>query len=214
MLLGLGLALPNVYNDTIHLDERWISAGLLSLLFAFPAPRSKVLGYVAPLVALAFLAMTTSAWRSYESESNSGLTEALIAVPDSQRVFGLAFDKTSRVIRGRPHLQTFAYAQVFHGGTLNFSFAEMAPMPVVFKKPVTIPWRRNAVWVPTLFKPARADQFDYLLVQGDEEIQHKVAAYSFTESVTHAGRWRLYRIVVSPKKSGDPAPSPETPKAP
>jgi hypothetical protein len=114
-------------------------------------------------------------------------------------VLGLDLLKESTWVRGRPFLQTFAYAQVLQGGTVNFSFADNAPVPVSYRLMRPKSWTHALLWDGEEARPADALAFDYLLV-GGEAPRHEALPGRFpVEAVTHEGRWRLYRVVHGPR---------------
>src|SRR5262249_49138015 len=96
---------------------------------------------------------------------------------------------------GRPFLQGFAYAQVFRGGELNFSFAEFAPMAVVYKTQRARPWTRGLEWFAEGVMPSDFAYFDFAIVNA-QPAQHAafLATLPKLTPVTGEGRWRLYRI--------------------
>jgi hypothetical protein len=72
----------------------------------------------------------------------------------------------SAVIKGRPFLQTFAYAQVEHGGRLNASFAGFAPSLVVYRQRRPAPFTANLEWFAERVRPDDFAYFDYALING------------------------------------------------
>jgi len=109
------------------------------------------------------------------------------------RVIGLDYVKTSPIVKGRPFLQGFAYAQVVRGGELNFSFAEFAPMGVVYKSPRARPWTRGLEWFSERATASDLSHFDYALVNAEGWRHDALAASRELTAVTGQGRWRLYR---------------------
>ena len=109
-------------------------------------------------------------------------------------MIGLDYVKTSPTVKGRPFLQGFAYAQVVRGGGLNFSFAEFAPMAVVFKASPSRSWTRGLEW--TAEEAVRADfaHFDHALVNAEDWQHASVAKWADLTPLTGQGRWRLYRV--------------------
>jgi len=192
----LALALPDKYMNTIQFGVRWMPESVVLLLLALPAPN--VRPYLEQVFSLAvvagFCVAVSTAWMNVQRYELSGLTEALAALPAAPRVLGLDFVRHSRFVKGWPFIQTFAYAQVFKGGTLNFSFAEFSPCLVVYKRPFRRPWTGGLEWVPGRLKESDLDFFDFALVGGNEKVHGTTLANSRMKAVTKDGVWRLYRI--------------------
>lgn len=202
LFAGLALALPDKFTKTLQFDDRWMPAAMILLLVAAPAPcfsqlgrRAAAVATAAAFVALAaFTAVTAAVWQRFERDEMSGLAAALAALPEEPRVLGLALVERSRWVEGRPFLQTFAYAQVVHGGVLNFSFAEFAPSLAVFRAPPDKPWTPDLEWLPRRLRHSDLRYFDFLLVGASEEDQDRFRADPALAPATATGRWRLYRI--------------------
>ncbi len=192
----VAFALPDQYTNTIQFDERWMPGAMTLLLLAAPPPRwrPRVLAGAAVGCLVVFTLVTTAVWRRFEAEETSGLAEALAALPDSPRVLGLVLEPESRWIDGLPHLQNFAYAQLVHGGILDFSFAEFAPSLVVWREPPEKPWTPHLEWHPNRVRISDFARFDYALVGGSPAAQAPFLADPMLTAVNADGRWRLYRI--------------------
>lgn len=194
--LLLALVLPNSFRNTIAFAERWVPFAAALLLLAIPAPRLRP-GMATALgcALLASLALATaSAWSWFESEEQSGLAGSLEALPDDARVLGLEFVRESGVVRGLPFLQQFAYAQVFRGAALNFSFADFSPSLVVRAREPERRWQPGLEWFPERVSAGDFRAFDYVLVHGSPEIQARTASLPFLSPVQNEGSWRSYRI--------------------
>jgi hypothetical protein len=196
MLATLAFFLPDQHMNTIGFAVRWLPPAAIVLILALPAPRF-ALG-AQPGLALALLAVfsvsTAAAWKRFERDELSGLRCALDALPERPRVLGLDFVKDSTIVKGRPFLQTFAYSQVLRGGGLNFSFANFAPSPVVYRNGAKKPWTIGLEWFAEQVRPADFYPFDYALVNGSEQIHAEVRSKMPVEAATDSGRWRLYRV--------------------
>jgi hypothetical protein len=196
-LLALSLLLPNLHQNTIAFASRWTPPAAILLLLGLPAPRwERTACNAAALAALAaFVVATEAAWLRFEHDEYSGLAESVEALPAHPRVIGLDYVKTSPVIKGRPFLQGFAYAQVARGGELNFSFAQFAPMAVVYRAPRQVAWTRGLEWTAEQARRSDFAHFDFALVNADDR-QHAAFARALPElaPVTADGRWRLYRV--------------------
>jgi hypothetical protein len=196
MFAAAALLLPHLYQRTIEFDSRWLPMAVILLLLAVPAPVFDVgverIGALA--LAAVFSLATTATWLSYDRIELSGLQRTLDALPAAPRVLGLDYVRHSALIKGRPFLQTFAYAQVVHGGELNFSFAEFAPSLVVYRHRRPIRWTQGLEWYAERVQPSDFSAFDYVIVNGGARQQRAMAALPMLTPVTGAGRWRLYRV--------------------
>lgn len=197
---GLALVLPTVHQNTIEFAARWVPAAVVALLLGVPAPAWNATRRTAGALAVValFSVATSLAWMRFEREEFAGLTESLAALPASPRVIGLDFVKTSPTVKGRPFLQGFAYAQVVRGGALNFSFAEFAPMAVVFKTPPPSGrWTKGLEWTAEEAVPEDFAQFDHALMNAEDWQHASVAQWAGLTPLIAQGRWRLYRVAAS-----------------
>jgi hypothetical protein len=183
--------------NTIQFAARWLPPAMIAAVLAVPAPTALPRLHVPLAVALlgTFCLSTAVAWQRFERDELSGLQESLAALPSSSRVIGLDFVKDSAVVKGRPFLQTFAYAQVLHGGTLSFSFAGFAPSPVVYRQRRVQPWTPNLVWFAERVQKSDLGYFDYALLNGPERVHAVFATEASLAPRTSSGRWRLYEVV-------------------
>jgi hypothetical protein len=190
------LVLPDVHSNTILFASRWAAPAMTLLVLGLPAPVfTTALRRGATLAIVAVFAVTTTvAWRQFERIEGSGLPEVLRALPARARVVGLDLVKTSDIIKGRPFIQTFAYAQVYRGGELNFSFADFAPSLVVYKARRQAPWTSGLEWFGEAVQPRDLAYFDYAIVNAPAEQQARAAVTPGFMPVTDHGRWRLYRL--------------------
>src|SRR5262245_12505746 len=166
IFLLLTLLLPIKHTNTIQFAERWAPFAIILALLALPTPPIRpLLERTAALGLLALLALSTAVvWRTFEGANLSGLQAALDALPTRPRVIGLDYVGITPLLKTRPFIQTFAYAQVVHGGTLNFSFAEFAPSLVVYDEPRKLPWTPGLEWFPKSVRSEDFAYFDYALI--------------------------------------------------
>lgn len=194
-LLVLSLFLPDQHMNTIGFAVRWLPPAMIALLLALPPPR--LLERQQRAIAVALLAVfclaTAAAWKRFERVELSGLSESLARLPERPHVLGLDFVKESPTIKSRPFLQTFAYAQVVHGGSLNFSFAGFAPSLVVYREPRGVPWTIGLEWFAERVRVDDLRHFDYVLVNAPAKAHDAFVRTAPIEAVTTSGRWRLYR---------------------
>jgi hypothetical protein len=190
------LLFPYKYMNTIEFAERWMPPALALLVLAVPAPILKPLlrRYSVCAVATVFSLSTAVAWTRFERNDLSGLAEALTALPDSPRVLGLDFLKTSPIIDNSPFLQLAAYAQVLHGGTLYLSFADFAPSLVVFKERRRKQWTAELEWEAERVQPSDFQYFDFAIIGGTDAVHERFTADPSLTPLTSQGLWRLYRI--------------------
>jgi hypothetical protein len=196
LFFAAALVLPDKFVNTIEFHDRWMPPALAFLLLAAPPLRlPRNLARVLAVAVLAgFVTVTATVWRQVERHELAGLKPALAALPEVPRVLGLDFLRRSRWLDHQPFLQTFAWAQVVHGGELNFSFADFAPSPVVYSPPRQPPWTPGLEWYPQLVRPGDFGWFDHVLVRAPAPIHAQFAAAPFLEPVTPPAPWRLYRV--------------------
>jgi hypothetical protein len=195
LLLLLAFVLPDKQANTIRFCQRWFPPGLGFLLLGLPevkAPK-RILTAAALCSLSAFMALTALNWTAFERDELSGLSESLAALPSSPRVIGLSYFKESALVRGRPFIQIFSYAQVYRGGELNFSFADFAPSLVVYRRPRVPAWTPGLEWFPEQVKRSDFGFFDFALISGDDELHARIARDEAMRPLTFRGRWRLYR---------------------
>ncbi len=210
LLALFALVLPDRYMHTIHLTQRWMPFAAALLLLAVPAPRLRppaLLRIVVVGVAGMFVAATALTWVAFERRELTGLVAALERLPPEPRVLGLDYQQRSPLVRGRPFLQAYAWAQVLRGGTLNFSFASYPTSLVVFRSSQPPRWTPKLYWFPNHLRSTDLDHFDYVIVNGSPRVHELFARWRVTP-VTTTGRWRLYRVNQSARAG--PAGEPTT----
>jgi len=216
MFFALGFFLPDQYQNTIFMSMRWMPCALILLVLALPAPafNPKLRLAASLLVLTVFCGITTNAWITFNKNEMSGLKEAIAALPESPRVVGLDLVKFSESVRGWPFLQSFAYAQVARGGTLNFSFAEHASSLIIYKEKRPAAWTAGLEWYGERVKRSDFKYFNYALINALPSQHEKIArgepldltainldkqtliSREFIDlaPVTSTGRWRLYKV--------------------
>jgi hypothetical protein len=196
VMLVMYLALPYRTMNTIFFGERWMPCAATLLLLGVPAPRRRPALLRAGSLGLVgvFTLITVLTWRVFEADDLSGLYESLARLPDRPSVLGLDFVRHSDSVKGRPFLQTFAWAQVLFGGRLNFSFAEMPPSLVAFRGGLRPTWTVGLEWYPDRVQPTDFPQFDYALIGGRPQMHDRFGHLSGLEPLVDHGVWRLYRI--------------------
>lgn len=194
--LAAAAVAPDKYMNTIFFASRWVPAALTFLLLALPTPSfGRVPSKVVALVAAAgFFAVTAVVWVRFERQDLSGFRESLEAVPPGSRLLGLDLVKESELIRDRPFLQLFAYAQVFKGCEPNFSFAEHYSGLVAYRTRREVRWTPGLEWYGEKVKRSDFVHFDFVLVNGEERDHRAVASFSELQPMTGSGRWRAYRV--------------------
>lgn len=196
----LYLMLPDKFMNTIQFGQRWLPFALVSLLLASPPPplRSAFRKAIATAVLAAFCGATALTWVTFERVELAGLREALEALPPAPRVLGLDYVRHSPRIKESPFLQAFAWAQVWKGGELNFSFADFAPSPVIYREPRVPPWTVGLEWMPFSLRLSDLRHFDFVILHGDEPAHLQVATRANLEPVTNTRPWALYRVAKPP----------------
>jgi hypothetical protein len=190
------LLLPDKLTNTIEFNDRWLPPALALLLVAAPPlPLRRGLARAAAVTLLAvFVAFTAVAWQQAEEEELAGLMPALAALPEEPTLLGLDFVRGSRWLDRQPYLQTFAWGQVLHGGTLNFSFADFPPSPVVYDPPRHAPWTPGLEWFPQAVRREDFGWFDHVLVRAGADLHARFAAEPWLTPVTPLAPWVLYRV--------------------
>lgn len=199
MFAVLGLVLPDQHMNTILFATRWVPPAVILVLLAMPAPAvlQRWQSTVAFAVVGVFCVATALAWQRFEREELSGLPEALATLPPGSRLVGLDFAKESPIIKGRPFVQTFAYAQVLRGGTLNMSFAGFPASLVVYRTRARMPWTGGLEWFAERAQAADLEYFDYALLNGGEQVHGAMRTVPNLIPRTREGRWRLYQVAHS-----------------
>ena len=196
-LFLLALLGPDKWRMTIELNTRWAPCAMACLLLAAPSPpgRPLIRSVAVAVIAAAFTLRSAQAWREFERKELSGLEEVLKAVPPSSRVIGLDYVRHSEIIRRRPFLQVFSYTGLLKGCSLHFSFAEL-PQPLVGYRRgrPEPPWPARIEWWAERARPSDLLNFDYAVVNGDDEKHRALAAAPFLLPVTREGRFRLYAV--------------------
>jgi hypothetical protein len=190
------VAAPDKYMNTIFFSSRWFPPAMIFLLLALPAPAFRRLSArTAALAAAAVFFLTTAAsWRTFETRELSGFSASLERLPASPRVLGLDLVKESDDFKDRPFLQLFAYAQVFRGGELNFSFAEHYSGLVAYRTKRDILWTAGLEWHAEKVKRSDFAFFDFVLANGEEKDHRALSSFAELSPVILSGRWRLYRV--------------------
>ncbi|UCG50779.1 MAG: hypothetical protein JSW58_11295 [Candidatus Latescibacterota bacterium] len=197
MLTLIMLFAPEKYMNTIFFSQRWFPCAIILAIVALPLPVANrhLIRVFTLCVLVMFSAGTARAWYLFQQRELVGLEESLGALPRDQRVLGLSFVKTSEYLKGSPFVQTFAYAQVLKGGDLNFSFAAHASGIVRYKNPMKYEYTLGLEWFPEQVRYRDFEHFDYVLVNGDENMHARFSDSAIHEPVTDTGRWHLYKIV-------------------
>lgn len=206
MLFVMIYTFPDKYINTIYFASRWYPIAIIFFLVSLPLP--KIPNSLAFIFAFFFLftfsLTTTLMWHRFEVNEQSGLTEALQKIPSGTRVLGLDYLKESSYIKGRPFIQTFAYAQVLHSANIGFSFAEHSS-GIITKKYFTgnYQWTPGIEWFAEFAKYEDMKYFDYALVGAYENLHTEFrAANSPLEVITTQGVWRLYKCKADKKLKG------------
>jgi hypothetical protein len=194
--LAIVIIAPDMFMNTIFFGSRWFPIALIFLLLSLPVPSVRRLSArtVALTITAAFFLITAFAWHKYAAEDLSGFREGLDRLPASSRVLGLALYRESEIIKGRPFLQLFAYAQVFKDCELNFSFAEHYSGLVAYRAKRAVPWTPGLEWFAAKVKKTDFAFFDYVLVNGPETDHRTLSSFRELSPMTLSGRWRLYQV--------------------
>ncbi len=193
--LAIVIITPDKFMNTIFFGFRWFPIAMIFLLLSLPIPsvRRFPVKAIALTIAAAFFLITAIAWHTYEAKELSGFRESLDRIPPSSSVLGLDLVRNSDVIKGRPFLQLFAYAQVFKDCKLNFSFAEHYSGLVAYKAKRQVSWTPGLEWFAASVKRTDFAFFDYVLVNGLEREHKTLSSFRELSPITISGRWRLYK---------------------
>jgi hypothetical protein len=204
MFLAFSLILPDRYMLTVSFGSRWMPEAMILLLLALPAPAIRPIAAqaFAPAVVTVYCIATSLTWMTFDRKEMSGLPAALNALPAAPKVLGLDLVQRSALIKKRPFMQAFAYAQVVRSGSLNFSFASLPSCLVVFKNPELPPWTHGLEWYPRRVKESDLAYFDFVIINATEQDHELFRTGLWLVAVTREGRWRLYR---TPRKTQAPA---------
>lgn len=194
LILLFVLLAPDKYMNTIGFASRWLPMGITLIVLGLPRPRvPAALSFSFPLLILVVFSLVTSnAWRNFDSRELDGFSQALQAVPDNGKVLGLDFVRQSEQIKGQPFMQLFSYAQVLHGGELNFSFTMLQSEIVVLEKLPTFNFTLGLEWLPELATKHDYDVFDVTVVNAYEDEHRAIDSSGLATPLTFRGMWRAY----------------------
>lgn len=193
LLLALfAFAAPDQYFNTILFNRRFMPIAALLLLLSLPWSPGVTARTFSALVTCAFVVWTSLAWSLFDQVELAGLRESLARMPERGRVLGVDLRKRSPYLRARPFLQTFAYAQVEHGGELSFSFAEHASSVVLYRRPRKIPWTRGMEWYPERLQTSDLVYFDCLLVNASADEHMRMPPPAPFSPLVQEGFFRAY----------------------
>ncbi len=195
--LAIVIIAPDMFMNTIFFGSRWLPIAMIFLLLSLPVPSIRRFPgkAIALAITAAFFLITAIAWHKYEAKELSGFRESLEHLPQSARVLGLDLVKNSDVIKGRPFLQLFAYAQVFKDCELNFSFAEHYSGLVAYRSKRQAPWTPGLEWFAATVKRTDFAFFDYVLVNGAEGDHKTLSSFRELSPLTVSMPWRLYKVL-------------------
>ncbi len=179
--------------NTIFFSSRWVPAALTFLLLALPAPSFGARPFEGRRPRRRRGVLRRDGRRLgplRDGRTFPGSGRASSRAARFARVLGLDLVKESELIKDRPFLQLFAYAQVFKGGELNFSFAEHYSGLVAYRTKRDVRWTPGLEWHAAKVKRADFAFFDFVLVNGeDKDHRGRPRSPSF-QPVTGSGRWR------------------------
>lgn len=190
------LLLPDKLDNTVEFARRWAPFGAMLAVMGWPVPRwpGRWRTGIAALAALVVLPATGAAWYGFDRDEMAGLSDALAALPDNQRLLCLDFVRNSPRLRHQPYMQMGAWGQARRGGTLSFSFAEMAPMPVILRDLSQPPWTPGLEWYPQKLRRRDLRWFDYALIHASPRIHAALRQGGGLAEVTGNAPWRLLRV--------------------
>jgi hypothetical protein len=167
----LYLVLPE-FRGGYLIAERVAPAAAMLAVVALPAvlpERRRLVAVVVAAVVVFQLGQTLSAFLRFRGES-AGLAELIAGTRPGESLGGLIFERESASWRGLPvYLHFPAYYQVYKGGRILFSFAELFQTSARFRPGAS--WddllREWSDWNPRFFAYQRhGGRFRYFLVRG------------------------------------------------
>lgn len=197
MLLLAYWILPSIYMNTIFFNQRWLPCALVLLLLSLPAPRLPRM-YLRTLglgLVVAFSLTAAKFYKEWEAEQLDGFQAAIGQITPEDRVLGLNLNDHSTLMKGRPSLQLFAYAQALRGADIHFSFTEHHSGAVQFRTRPELNPERHLVWNPAKVRPANLAGFNVVLLHADDDehtLFRKKLGLPAPES--SARPWRIYRL--------------------
>jgi hypothetical protein len=125
----------------------------------------------------------------------TGFKQSIERIEPGSGLIALDYQRISPRIKMPPYFQMFAYAQLWKGADLNWSFAGSPTSLVVFKENYgQKPWTEKLDWHPGRVRQSDFRYFDYALFHGGPEIQARRAGEVPLEPWTGPADWRLYRV--------------------
>ncbi len=198
-MFGLYMAMPmGLFGVWWALSPRLVPlVALLAILLVPPLfQRSwKNLFVVAPVIALTLYSsnLTVRKYRVFESEARQ-VNNALQAIPNGARVYGLIYNAGSHVMSNGAFLHFPVYYLVKRGGLVGFSHFHYAVMPASFKNASLAPYPgHRAEWEPWRWKyDIYGLYYDYILTKGSGFWYQTRSPRSIVNTVTKVGDWGVY----------------------
>ncbi|HEX3552500.1 MAG TPA: hypothetical protein VIA62_04650 [Thermoanaerobaculia bacterium] len=199
-LAVLYLALPE-FRGGYLIAQRIAPFAAMVAVTALPVPRPdrrRLVAWAAAALVVFQLGQTLEGFLRFRTESE-GLAALLAETEPGQSLAGLTFERSSASWPGMPvYLHFPAYYQVYKGGRILFSFAELFQTSARFRPgqswdDLLAEWNE---WSPQLFDWDRhAGRFRYFLVRGD--LNDVAVAFGREPaelglSLRRAGRWWLF----------------------
>jgi hypothetical protein len=192
------LLLPDKIDRTLRFASRWMPVGWALLLLALPAPalRPAARRSLAAAVCALFCVVTATSWRGFDRHELTGLVPALASLPPAPTLLGLDYVRTSPRLKNPAYMHLPAYAQLLHGGRLNFSFVSLASSLVVKRDLATPePWTQGLEWAPQLLRRSDFEHFGFALLHAPPEVVSSLQQQDDRLlPMTPAAPWRLFRI--------------------
>ncbi|MEM7585199.1 MAG: hypothetical protein AAF560_17550 [Acidobacteriota bacterium] len=196
--LGGVLVLPE-YHHTTAFAGRWLPVAVVFLVLSIPPLRLKPIypATLAALLVVALISSTSLAWLTFDRQELAGVDECLEALPEGQRLLGLAFIAQSSRLAGHPFHHIYAWGQVLRDAELNRSFAAIEPagLVVYHDVPRKYPWTEGLDFFPHKFRAEDRDHFQYLMIYAMPGVHASFLADPNLEPVTPDLPWRLYRVL-------------------
>lgn len=198
-MFGLYMAMPmGLFGVWWALSPRLVPLiALLAILLVPPLFQRSWLNAMVcvPVIALTIWScnLNVRKYRSFQKEARF-VNEALDAIPQGSRVYGLIYNAGSYVMSNGAFLHFPVYYLVRRGGLVGFSHLQYAVMPASLKNTAVAPYPgHRAEWEPWRWKYNIYGHFyDYILTKGGGFWYQTGSPRTTVKLVKKVGDWAVY----------------------